>query len=326
MINVNMEKPVRPFTTWEITRFETYRPLTLSAKEIYDEHAAGLPEAMSSPLYFQSLFGWNFASGNKYKIIGGYLCMVAHDTVQDDIFALPPIGLYRPDTFSEAIDAVYEEFAREGLRCVFNETPGFMLPYFSSLRRYDVHISHDEDWSDYMFTREDFMSGIYKRSSREAIRNFMRKFNPVVRDFSPADIDAAVSVTKRYYCRDRDCSDCLCGCEVEVVSRLAGAWGPLDLRGVLVEAGGEPIAFEIACFQKETMLFLSKKVRHGTRGLNEFLNAELMERFGAGCKYVNYSDDMGNSGLRFYKSKLGTHVLAHRNVVELRRAARRDRG
>jgi hypothetical protein len=297
--------------------FESFAPLDLSTKAIYDAYAAQIPEALPSPAYFQSLYAWNFTAASEYKILRGYLCVVTRDTVHGDIFALPPIGSYSPETFAEAVDALYRKFIDVGLACVFQEVPGFMLPYFSCLPRYDAHVDHNENWSDYVFTKADFAAGIAKRSSREAIHNFEKKCRPLVRELSSSDVNEAVDVTKRYYCRERDCSECFCGCEAEVISRLVGAYEALDLAGIVIETGCETVAFGIVCFQKDTVHFISKKVKRGVRGLNEFLNAELMDRFGGGSTSVNYSDDMGNEGLRFYKSRLGEYRLSHRYVVRL---------
>jgi hypothetical protein len=317
---LDSESPVFSFSGADGNRvriFESFAPLDLSTKAIYDACAAKIPEALTSPSCFQCLYAWNFTAVSEYKILCGYLCVVTRDTLEGVIFAQPPIGLYSPETFEETVGVLYEMFTDAGLACVFREVPGFMLPYFSRLPLYDVHIDHDEDWSDYLFTKEDFAAGIAKRSSREAIRNFEKKCRPSFRELSSSDVNEAVTVTKRYYCRGRDCSECFCGCEMKVISRLVGAYEALDLAGIVAETGGEPAGFGIVCFQKDTVYFISKKVKRGVKGLNESLNVELMDRFGGGGKYVNYTEDMGNEGLRFYKSRLGRYRLSHRHVVTL---------
>ena len=125
------------------------------------------------------------------------------------------------------------------------------------------------------------------------------------------------SIIERFFCEERMCSSCFCGCELEVVSRVVENWDKLGMNGVIIKSDGKPIAFGAVCVQKDSLLFLSKKVSRRTRGLNEYLHSILMERFGKNCKYVNYSDDMGRKGLRSYKSRLGNHTLMHRYVVKL---------
>jgi hypothetical protein len=299
--------------------FESFEPLALETKVIYDCHAERLPEALTSPLYFQSLYAWNFTSVNRYKIYAGHLCFVAADTKERDIFALPPVGPLDEKNFAAAVSRVFSEFQRAGLPCSFHEVPAFMLPCFFALGGYDVSVDYNPDWSDYVFTQKDFMAGIQKNSSREAMSHFQRHFSPRVHEVSPSDLEPVRALTEKFYCRERRCAECFCGCEMVVLSRMVRDWDQLDMRGLVVESKDGPIAVGTVCFQKDTLLFLSKKVRQRTRGLNEYLNVALMDRFGGRCRYVNYSDDMGSEGLRFYKSRLGRHSFLHRHVVTLGR-------
>jgi hypothetical protein len=117
-----------------------------------------------------------------------------------------------------------------------------------------------------------------------------------------------------------DCLSCFCGCELEVVSRIMESWDELGMKGVMIESEGEALGFGIVCYQKDTVLFISKKICRRTRGLDAYLTAAMMDRvFDAEYKYINYSDDLGNEGLREYKNNLAAHTLMHRYVVRLRR-------
>ena len=117
-----------------------------------------------------------------------------------------------------------------------------------------------------------------------------------------------------------DCSNCVYGCELDVGSRIMESWDELGMKGIVIESGKEAIAFGIVCFQKDTAFFISKKIRRQTRGLDPYLTAMMMNSlFGSEHKYINYSDDLGNEGLRKYKSSLGRHTLMHRYVVRLLR-------
>jgi hypothetical protein len=299
-------------------KFRSFEPLRLETKTLYDEYIRLLPGALPSPLYFQSLYAWNFVFVNRCGIFEGHLCIAVKDTMAHEVFAVPPLGAL-DGTFASAVGRVFSEFESEGLPCSFSEVSHFMLPHFLSLAAYDVAVSYDTDWSDYMFTREDFCASTQKKSHREALHYYTRVFDPRVREISSSDREVVLGITKKFFCAERVCSDCFCGCEMKVVSRMIQGWDELDMNGVIVESGGEAIGFGTVCRQKDTLLFLSKKVRRKTRGLNEYLNAALMNRFGGDCVYVNYSDDMGSEGLRSYKSRLGDHVLMHRYVVNLTR-------
>jgi hypothetical protein len=298
----------------------SFAPMTLDTKLLYDQFLEALPGALTSPLFFQGLYAWNFTVLNRYVVIDDHLCMVASDLMTHRTYALPPVGALDSPSFERAVDFLYAAFESEGLPLTFNEIPEYMLRFFSSLKNYDVNVSFSVDWSDYSFLREDFMDGINKKSSREAMRQFEKNGRLVVREIAPPDINRTLAVTWKYFCSERLCADCVCGCEATVVSRAMGAFRELGLTGVIVESEGTPIAFCLGCSQKDTFLFFLKKVKHGVRGLNEYINVQMMERFGGNAKYVNYSDDMGNAGLRFYKSRLDKHALMHRYTIDLRRS------
>jgi len=307
--------------TFQAGRFESFAPLTLETKALYDCYAEFLPGAPTAPVYFQSLYAWNFASINKYRIFDGHMCIAADDRMAGKIFALPPLGVLDGESFSAAVRAMSREFEQEGLAFAFHEVPGFMLPRFSGLSGFKVEIDYERDWSDYVFKRNDFMEGFQKRSHKEARRSFERCGRPYVREIASCDKDTVLGVTKKFYCSERICRDCFCGCEFEVVSRMMDGWDELGMKGVIVESEREAIAFGSVCFQKDTMFFMSKKTRRRTRGLNEYLNAALMDSFGGGYEYVNYSDDMGSEGLRAQKSRMGRYALMPRYVVKLSREA-----
>jgi len=302
-------------------RFGTFDPLTLETKALYDRYIDILSDALTSPLYFQSLYAWNFASINRYKIFDHHLCITADDTMKGEIFAFPPLGELGGKSFASAVCAILDEFEREGLLCAFHEVPGFMLPHFSAIEGYRAEAGYDRDWSEYVFTRDALAEGIQKVGFRRARRTFERKFHPRAREIAPSDKDVVRAVTQKFFCTERNCLSCFCGCELEVVSRIMESWDELDMKGVIIESAGEALAFGIVCFQKDTAFFISKKVRRQTRGLDAYLTTVMMDSlFDAEHRYINYSDDMGNDGLRKYKSNLAKHVLMHRYVVRLQRA------
>jgi len=105
-----------------------------------------------------------------------------------------------------------------------------------------------------------------------------------------------------------------------VVSRIMESWDELDMKGVVVESEGEALAFGAVCFQKDTAYCISKKLRRRTRGLDSFLTSAMLDNlFDVKYKYMNYSDDLGNEGLRKYKSSLAKHTLMNRYIVRLHR-------
>jgi len=195
-----------------------------------------------------------------------------------------------------------------------------MLPYFSGIEGYRVEVSYDRDWSEYVYTKDDLAEGIQHGNLKWSRRDFERKFHPSARDMTRSDMDIVRDITQKFFCAGRDCSSCICGCELEVVSQIMASWDELGMKGIMIESEEEALAFGIVCFQKDTVFFISKKVRRRTRGLDAYLTAAMLDSLFEGYRYINYSDDLGNEGLREYKTNLAIHTLMHRYVVLLQRA------
>jgi len=301
------------------SRFRTFNPLSLETKALYDCYTGFFPEAVTSPLYFQSLYAWDFISPNRYKILDGHLCFAVEDKLAGEIYAFPPLGELGGKSFASAVRAMLDEFGHEGLPCAFYEVPGFMLPCFYAVEGYRAEVNYNRDWSDYVYTRDDLANGLQKGNIRAARRDFERKFHPNAREITPSDKEIVRAVTQKFFCAERNCSSCFCGCELEVALRVMESWYELGTKGVMVESEGEALAFGIVCFQKDTAFFISKKLRRHTRGLDAYLTTVMMDSLFDAYKYVNYSDDLGNEGLREYKSNLAEHTLNHRYIVRLQR-------
>ena len=59
-------------------------------------------------------------------------------------------------------------------------------------------------------------------------------------------------------------------------------------------------------------VYLSKRTDNRIKGINEYLLRECFTRFLSGAEEINYTEDMGNEGLRAYKSKLAPYRLSPR--------------
>ena len=66
-------------------------------------------------------------------------------------------------------------------------------------------------------------------------------------------------------------------------------------------------------------LFLFKKNCRGYRGLDEYLQTELLKELPEHVRYINYTEDMGVEGLRNYKRRLAPYYLKTRYQVSVER-------
>jgi hypothetical protein len=299
--------------------FQSFEPLTLGTKQIYDRYAGRLNAHLAANVFFQDLYAWNFTSRNRFKILDKYMFIIAKDEWYGEYVARPLLGPIDDASFKSAADEAYDSFARAGYPCVFGDISHAMLPAYLSLEGYAADVSFDLNRSEYVFSRDSFVKSTSKPSAREAINYLKRRRKPTVRPISVSDREELVRFTEECFCECHPCEECSYGCDIVVLRRIMGAFEALGLSGAAIEADGELLAFAIACVERGTLFCIYQKVRRGVRGLNELLRHVLCGMCEEAYSSVNYSDDMGIEGLRLYKSRLGTHKLEHVYRVELKR-------
>ena len=303
--------------------FQSFEPLTLGTKQIYDRYAKRLDTHLAANVFFQDLYAWNFTSRNRFKILDKYMFIIAKDEWYGEYVARPLLGPIDDASFQSAADEAYDSFARAGYPCVFGDISRAMLPAYLSLEGYSANVDFDLDRSEYVFTKESFSESTHKPSAREAINYLKRHRELTVRPISTSDREELVRFTEECFCEWHSCEECSYGCDIVVLRRIMGAFDALGLSGAAIEANSELLAFAIACVERDTLFCIYQKVRRGVRGLNELMRRILTGMCGEAYSLVNYSDDMGIEGLRSYKSRLGPHKLEHVYRVELKRDEKR---
>jgi hypothetical protein len=302
-------------TAW----LQSFKPLTLEAKSVYDYHVWPMDMHLPGNIFFQDLYAWNFTTKNIYKLFGQYMFIIAKDVWYEEYVARPLLGPMGEGSFPFVIDHVYDEFKQAGVPCVFADVSYDMLPAYAFLEGYTADVSYDLDRSEYIYAKEDFLQSVCKTSSREAINHFRRKYNPSIRTISALDSNVLLRFTEEFFCTQHPCEGCSYGCDIAVLHRLMSGFNELGLSGVAIESNGKLMAFTIACIQKNTLFCIYQKVQRGIRGLNEMTREVLTGFYNGDYSRVNYSDDMGIEGLRLYKSRMGSHRLEHVYRVELTR-------
>ena len=91
------------------------------------------------------------------------------------------------------------------------------------------------------------------------------------------------------------------------------------MRGIIVNSDGTDIGYAAGIIQGDTFVFLFKKNCRGYRGLDEYLQTELLKELPEHVRYINYTEDMGVEGLRNYKRRLAPYYLKTRYQVSVER-------
>lgn len=84
---------------------------------------------------------------------------------------------------------------------------------------------------------------------------------------------------------------------------------------------GKPAGFCIVSQYNDVGLYVFKHANNRMKGINEYLLKECFTRFLSGTDEINFTEDIGNEGLRAYKCRLAPYSLSARimlSAMELR--------
>ena len=101
----------------------------------------------------------------------------------------------------------------------------------------------------------------------------------------------------------------------EVVAYIEENWGAFRVK--ITES--ELMAHYKAACEFAKLVFMFKKNCRGYRGLDEYLQTELLKELPEHVRYINYTEDMGVEGLRNYKRRLAPYYLKTRYQVSVER-------
>ena len=99
---------------------------------------------------------------------------------------------------------------------------------------------------------------------------------------------------------------------MDAVSNVVGALDNLRTEGLLVRVDGKAAGFCVVLRLNGMGVYLLKHADNRMKGINEYLLRECLTRFLSGAEKINFTEDMGNEGLRAYKSKLAPYTLSPR--------------
>ena len=184
--------------------------------------------------------------------------------------------------------------------------------WYHGLSGYRVRISSKEAYSDYIYRREELEQAFEKPGERYNKRYFIRNYQPSVRHTEILDVSSCRDIVNRAFCRYHQCPSCTNGCLKDTIANFLEASDPKGMHGIIVSSNGEDIGYAAGIIQGDTFVFLFKKNCRGYRGLDEYLQTELLKELPEHVRYINYTEDKWK-GLRNYK-ETGTILSENRYI------------
>ena len=291
-----------------------YRRLTQKDQRVFEPCYDKMNGHYASALSLPCLLAWSDAIRVFYKPVGSLLCCLQYDGTIETWTALPFIGRYSKESVGNALRVLREDM--EALRfplCVADVSE-WMAPFYQSVGEISWKIENPREWMDYIYQRADFEKSLNSSDSLYRRRYFLRKFSPETVVLTSAHKEECLDCLRAVWCSGRDCADCF-ACPVDAVSNVAGALDNLRADGLLVRVDGKPAGFCIVSCRNGLGCYLFKHADNHMKGINEHLLSECFTRFLSGAEEINFTEDIGNEGLRAYKSKLAPYTLSPRMIL-----------
>ena len=299
-----------------------YKALTADDQRVFDPYYDAMNGYWSSSVSFPDLWAWSDASPVFYKPIGDLLCCLQYDGTLGKWGALPFIGRYSVESVGSALRVLRCDMETLQLPLYVAFLSEWMLLWYQSVRGVLWEIERPREWMDYVFQRTDFEQSLNKPDNMYRYRYFLRRFSTETVPLTSASMEECLECMRTVWCSGKECTDCY-ACPLEAVEKTVSELDKLRAGGILVRVDGKPAGFCIVSCRNGSGIYLFKHANNHIKGLNEYLLRECYLRFMQSAKEINYTNDMGNEGLKAYKSKLAPYSLSAQimlKAMELKRA------
>lgn len=270
----------------------------------------------ASSIDLLSIFSWKHSLPAYYKILGEYLWFIVYDKINSRWVSLPLIGKYEKNEIEEALKTVEDIYSRLGWSLVFTDITPWMLSFYEGYFKGRIELLNLKELEEYIYPAQEFMANLERQRERYNYHYFLTRNQVRTVNLEQKDKEDCLRLLQEAFCDYHSCEECEYGCQKDTLEHALMAMGEREVKGILIYADEQPVAYNIVSIEGKQLVFHFKKNKRGFRGLNEYIHKESMERFGLHADSINYTEDMGVEGLKQYKSNLCAHTKQPK--IELR--------
>jgi hypothetical protein len=260
---------------------------------------------------------WSFAYNGLYKIIRGYLCSVYFYEGKSIYFALHRPPEPKECSLQQIIDILYDLSRDAGLpflQIKFIEDR--FLPEFEAVSGYEITIEFHRDDCEYVYKNADVVDlpGTVNAPKRQRLKKCFEDQGLSLLPITNANIGLCLEIEKKW-CNGRDCSVCasFSGCEMEAMKIMTAIFDERRYKGILLYNNDVPSGYAIGEIINKYLAYayFGKALYN-----NHFLYIMYMMSKSVynSAEYVNCNEDMGNAGLRLFKSHFGVYSLWNKYI------------
>ncbi|MDR2551665.1 MAG: phosphatidylglycerol lysyltransferase domain-containing protein [Treponema sp.] len=212
------------------------------------------------------------------------------------------------DNLKTAVNTLYELARKAGQPSLLIESiDEAWVPEFLGIAGYHIESGYSEDHSEYAYRRSDFLdlAGTANKNKRERLGKVFKAGDLYLKPLTKENIHLILQIEDAW-CRGKDCAVCgsYAGCERKALDIAADLYREDRYRGLLLYRGNEPAGYGIGeqMHSKTAFAYFAKGIQ---QDYFLYILYKMTECFFTGAEYINLGEDMGNPGIRMFKSHLG---------------------
>ncbi len=286
-----------------------FRAVELGDKAVFDKHLAIL-NRMSCECNFNNLFCWGEACLMRWNMLRDRIVLFSE---QERALQMPLGEYFSPVEMAEISDYFIASDYSSGS---FFDVPEEYIEAFPDIERY-FEVSWSEDYSDYIYLTSDLLnlSGAKLSKKRNLIKQFEREHpDRRVVMISKADAKETLKLALRLN-TFLDHSHFLLE-ENSALHKAFTYFDKLDIEGLIVFVGEEPVAFTVFSRQNNECYDVHfEKASRDFKGASQFINHETAKLLSGRCRYINREQDLGLPGLRKAKQSYAPALMLNRYAL-----------
>jgi hypothetical protein len=254
---------------------------------------------------------WGGAINAVYKIISGFLCVTAVIENAPLHFEIHrPLETPPDSTLQQLVSILFNLTQKAGLPAlVIGSIEEQFLKEYEEVSGYSIETHFDDDHSEYIYKPKDLLelSGGVNLNKRTRLKKFLNDPHITFKPLTPENSTICFLV-QQDWCKNRDCDACrsFAGCEVDALKIMLAIFDNTIYNGVLCYRDDKPVGYAIWENKAKKVAYIYFALANETN-LNVYMYYMMVKMYLFEVEYINVNEDMGNAGLRTFKSHLGIY-------------------
>jgi hypothetical protein len=239
-----------------------------------------------------------------------------------------PFGERGEDALQCIINTLFElsrkaELPFLQIRCIEQR----FLEEFEAIDGYDVKTEYQDNNSEYAYRTENFLDlgGTVNLNKRQRLTKLFKQANISFRPIKKKDVGLCLEIEDEW-CRDKDCEFCasFIGCEKKALEIMVDIFDESLYCGLFLCCDGIPIGYGIGETIKSSvgMAYFAKSP---VRNYFLYILYMLTKTFFSDLEYINLDSDVGNEGIRIFKTHLGPYELWRKYICTFTKPEKQSR-